>query len=81
MAGTRYSAEFISMAKKIGAEAKDVAAVWDDYVFRVKLDPSLPGSLKKEGEWAKQAGIAGADSKQPDYNVLVQRDLLPGEKQ
>lgn len=68
------------VAKRIGVDPKIVEALWDNYVFEVGLDPSLAQSLKREGDWAKKAGVVKEDAKEPDYQALVYRGLLPVAK-
>jgi NitT/TauT family transport system substrate-binding protein len=68
------------VAKRIDIDLKIVEALWDNYVFEVGLDPSLIQSLKKEGEWAKKAGVVKEDAKEPDYQALIYRGFLPTAK-
>ncbi|MDP2984653.1 MAG: ABC transporter substrate-binding protein [Candidatus Latescibacter sp.] len=68
------------VAKRIDVDPKIVEALWDNYVFEVSLDPSLPQSLKREGKWVKKAGVVKEDAKEPDYQALVYRGLLPASK-
>lgn len=65
------------VAKRIGVDAKVVEALWDSYSYEVGLDPSLAQSLEREGKWAKKAGVVKEDAKEPDYQALVFRGLLP----
>ena len=68
------------VAKRIGIDAKVIEDLWDDYSFKVDIDPSFATALEKEGEWAKRAGIVKQETKEPDYISLIYGEYLTSIK-
>ena len=67
------------VAKRLGMNAKDVEALWNNYSFKINIDPSLVNSLEEEGKWAKKVGIVkGAE--EPDYKSLVYAEYVKNLK-
>jgi len=63
------------VAKRLGMNAKDVEALWNDYSFKIGIEPSLVNSLENEGKWAKKSNIVRSD-KEPDYKSLVYDEYI-----
>ena len=59
------------IAKRAGMEAEVLRAFWGDYEFKVGLDPSLLDALQREAQWAKDTGLAPADSAIPNYRAFI----------
>ena len=64
------------VAKKLGMDSKIVGSLWDNYSFKVGIEPNLVNSLENEGKWAKKVGIVKQDATEPDYNSLIYDELI-----
>lgn len=68
------------VAKRLGMNAKDVEALWNDYSFKINIDSSLVNSLENEGKWAKKAGIVKQEAEELNYKLLVYDVYIKGLK-
>ena len=68
------------VAKRLGMNVKDVETLWNDYSFKIGIEPSLVNSLENEGKWAKKAVIVKQDAKEPDYKSLIYDEYIKSLK-
>lgn len=72
-----HPAEAIAIvAKAVGMNEADLAAVWSDYVFEVVLDERTIDVLTAHANWRLETGNAPTGAKMPDFSKVIFEDVL-----
>ena len=63
-----------TIAEATGMKRDDLASIWKDYVYRVRIDDQLLGILKLHAAWRLQSGNHPPGATMPDFTKV----LAPG---
>lgn len=63
-----------TIADAVGMKRDDLAAIWPDYVYRVRIDDQLLGILKTHAAWRLATGNHPPGAVMPDFSKV----LVPG---
>ncbi len=65
-----------TIADAVGMKREELAAIWNDYVYRVRIDDQLLGILKLHAAWRLDSGNHPPGATMPDFTKVLALDPL-----
>ena len=65
-----------TIADAVGMKRDELAAIWTDYVYRVRIDDQLLGILKLHAAWRLDSGNHPPGATMPDFTKVLALDPL-----
>ncbi|MES2196666.1 MAG: NrtA/SsuA/CpmA family ABC transporter substrate-binding protein [Pseudomonadota bacterium] len=65
-----------TIAEVVGMKRDELAAIWPDYVYRVRIDDQLLGILKLHAAWRLSSGNHPPGAVMPDFSKVLVLDPL-----
>lgn len=60
-----------TIASSVGMKREDLAPIWSDYVFKVRLDDKLIETLKTHAAWRLESGNHPPGATMPDFSKVL----------
>jgi NitT/TauT family transport system substrate-binding protein len=67
-----------TVADTVGMKRDELAAIWQDYVYRVRIDDHLLGILKLHATWRLESGNHPPGATMPDFAKVLALEPLRG---
>ena len=67
-----------TIAEIVGMKRDELAAIWPDYVYRVRIDDQLLGILKLHATWRLESGNHPPGATMPDFTKVLALEPLRG---
>jgi NitT/TauT family transport system substrate-binding protein len=67
-----------TIADIVGMKRDELAAIWPDYVYRVRIDDQLLGILKLHAAWRLESGNHPPGATMPDFAKVLALEPLRG---
>ena len=67
-----------TIADIVGMKRDELAAIWQDYVYRVRIDDHLLGILKLHAAWRLESGNHPPGATMPDFAKVLALEPLRG---